>query len=827
VTDSNESIYSLFHDLLIADTEEEVVDRLRRAELWDNEECWRYYGDNENNFSTIGNQQSRPEAALVEKIVNSIDAKLVRSCIEKGIEPESKDAPQTIKQAVAWFFEDNPNTEIAGVVSEWTDTKRTDIAKTITITATGGKPDSDSDMSLTIADDGEGQAPDRLPETFLSLSKSNKLRTPFVQGKFNMGGTGALKFCGDNNLQLIVSRRCSSIVKKTDGIDAEKWSFTVVRRENPSERRRSSVYTYLAPLEATIKPRNGKVLRFAAENVPLFPEDNLNPYARMAKWGSLIKLYEYRIPGARSNILRKDGLLYRLELMLPRPALPIRLYECRTYRGHAGSFDTTLTGIRVRLEDNKSESQETGFGTGFQMVVSGERINGTIYAFKSGKANAYKKREGVIFAINGQTHAIISSDFFRRKTVGLSYLSDSLLVILDCSELSARSREDLFMNSRDRLSAGILRDSIEKQLQDELKGNQLLRELRERRRRELIEERLSDQKPMADVLQDLVKNNPTLASLFGIGQRITNPFKTSGAGNQKEFKCKKYPTYFKFKGKDVGYRLEKLCHMDQRFRITFETDACNDYFTREVEPGNSSLKYVDSDKQLVHVPDYALNLQNGIATLNAELPVKVKTEREIEYICDVVDRTQIKPIENRFIVKVLPPIKKHGGNGKRHLPPSPIDGDDREKPLQMALPNVTEVYQDRWTDMDPPFDDQTAVITRYSPQQTPEGKDTDSYDFFVNMDNKYLKYEMKNGKTDPTVIAARFKYGLVLYALAIIHEFNVSNGSVSNDTESSNIDLENIVEKLTRAVGRVIVPVLDSLGSIDIETVGSDYSADD
>ena len=28
-------------------------------------------------------------------------------------------------------------------------------------------------------------------DTFLSLNKNNKLRIPFVQGKFNMGGTGA------------------------------------------------------------------------------------------------------------------------------------------------------------------------------------------------------------------------------------------------------------------------------------------------------------------------------------------------------------------------------------------------------------------------------------------------------------------------------------------------------------------------------------------------------------------------------------------------------------------------------------------------------------
>jgi hypothetical protein len=35
-----------------------------------------------------------------------------------------------------------------------------------------------------------------MPETILSLARSNKMYIPFVQGQFNQGGTGALRFCG-------------------------------------------------------------------------------------------------------------------------------------------------------------------------------------------------------------------------------------------------------------------------------------------------------------------------------------------------------------------------------------------------------------------------------------------------------------------------------------------------------------------------------------------------------------------------------------------------------------------------------------------------------
>ena len=62
-------------------------------------------------------------------------------------------------------------------------------------------------MNLTITDCGEGQTPRKLPLTIMSLSKSNKMYIPFVQGQFNQGGTGALRFCGKHNLQLVISRR--------------------------------------------------------------------------------------------------------------------------------------------------------------------------------------------------------------------------------------------------------------------------------------------------------------------------------------------------------------------------------------------------------------------------------------------------------------------------------------------------------------------------------------------------------------------------------------------------------------------------------------------
>ena len=56
-------------------------------------------------------------------------------------------------------------------------------------------------------------------------------------------------------------------------------------------------------------------------------------------------------------------------------------------------------------------------------------MKATIYAFKKGRAKTYRNDEGIVFTLNGQTHGHLTPDFFHRKSVGLSYLSDSLLVV--------------------------------------------------------------------------------------------------------------------------------------------------------------------------------------------------------------------------------------------------------------------------------------------------------------------------------------------------------------------------------------------------------------
>ena len=285
------------------------------------------------------------------------------------------------------------------------------------------------------------------------------------------------------------------------------------------------MYSYLAPVDCESRPREGGVLHFPAEPLPILPSGS-KAYERDSAWGTLIKLYEYQIR-RRSHILMGDGLLGRLDLLLHQVALPIRLHECRDYK--ETGVETNLTGIRVRLEDNRGENLEFD-PSSVDLRVQGQFMKAVIFAFKKGKADTYRSDEGIIFTLNGQIYGHLPTSFFRRQNVGMSYLRDSILLAVDCSGISDRAREELFMNSRDRIAHCDLRSDLEKELERILRTHPGLCDLRERRRQEEVEARVAEDQPLEEVLRNLLNTNPSLAHLLRGGKRIRNPFRPPSEG---------------------------------------------------------------------------------------------------------------------------------------------------------------------------------------------------------------------------------------------------------------------------------------------------------
>jgi hypothetical protein len=814
-TFESEQAKELCLGLLRADTAQEVIAILKTAGLWDDPDVWRLFSDTENNYSSIGNQQADAVAAFIEKLINAEDARLVNACRLAGIDPEGVTAPQSIRAAVAQFFEGKQQPKDRdGRIADWPDAKSTEEGRKLTVAATGNMP-SKGQPSLTVADQGEGQTPDDFPNTFMSLNRSNKLRIPFVQGKFNMGGTGALRF---SELQLVISRRNPALVGPNHSVRDEQWGFTIVRRMPPTAGAKSSVYKYLAPAAVADKPLRG-VLSFSADELPIFPQvtkNVRNAYHRMSEYGSLVKLYEYTWQGTKSNIVfSDDGLLRRIDVGLPELALPIRVFECRPgYHGHSGSFETNALGLVSRLDRDKADKLETDDPIGGVIALDdGTQIKLRVYVFRDkDAAKQYRNRSsGVVFGVNGQMHGTYSTSFFTRGKVNLSYLADSMLVYADCSQIDGQTREDLFMNSRDRLSVNALSKQLESKLESFLRGEPTLRELQLQRRQKAIQDKLADDKPLNDVLQGLMKNNPILSKLFLLGQSLSAPFPPGGGkggggkGNADAFVGKRYPEYFRFKDRKDGEGLRRTAQIGTRTRVTFETDAEDAYFVRDYEPGAWRVRR-KIDGEWVDAGGWSTTgLKSGICHLTLDaLPDDTKVGDRVDYLIEVTDPVRFDAFTMELTLDVVPSGGGGGGNGGKSTNKNNGQGLGGGAGSAFNLPNITTVSQPDWDAHD--FDELSVLKVVHV--GTPADPQAPVYDFFINVDNKFLSYSQKERPANAELLRKQFVYGFVLVGLALLQEHEKQDKSGYESAEAR-------VLSTSRALGAILIPMLQSIGSLD------------
>lgn len=781
--------------LVHADSPDEVVSILHEAGYWDDHSVWRDLGDNENNYSVIGAQQSDPIAALVEKVVNSIDARLMNACLSAKIDPESKKAPSTVRRAIADFIEgSDPEKTANGRIEHWVPKQRREQAEYISIAATGSK----TNPCLTISDLGEGQTPEAVPNTFMSLAKSNKLRIPFVQGKFNMGGTGALRFCGGlHHFQLVLTRRNPALLP--DGED-DPWSFTIVRRMEPTSGERSSVYRYLAPIP-TGDAQKPSILSFAADSLPIRPKGN-NAYALPQKFGSFIKLYHYEYT-YRSHVLLSDGLLRQVDTRLPNPALPYMMHECRDYKGDSDrSFANPATGVLVRLADDKGENLEEDFPKHDEMVVAGQKFRVSLFGFKAKKAATYLNRsEGALFVVNGQTHGTLPQQIFTRTKVGLDYVADSLLVSLDCSELGRTALEELFMNSRESLAKSEFRNAVERELEDFLNHHPLLREFNNRRREEKIKEKAEDNSSLEDTLKEILSSSPSLASIFLSGQRLKTPFNVKQTAASDKFEGKLFPSYFRFRGRPQGENLIRKAEKGRAIRLSFDTDVEDNYFGRSKEPGSYVVEQ-EADGAWLEVSQRSMNLYHGNATLTIALEGNESVGKHVPIRITVTDDQMLEPIVNSARIELIPyqdhdtsdtkkPKKSHSNNS----------GKDTTDQAGIELPTATWVTKDEWDDFG--FNERSVLRVL----RADSGGEKARYDFFLNQDNVHLLNELKHTKGKEDLVREQYRVGMLLLGMSVIHGLGKNP---DGDTVREQAD------QVTTAAALVLIPMIRHLGKLDL-----------
>lgn len=760
---SNEAALKLTMSLLHAETEEEVLGIIKNNEFLKKESNWQPYGGVSNNWSMCSNQSSEAIPALTEKIINSIDAMLMKECLIEGVDPEGPHAPKTMELAAAQFFGKKIMGFEEGKVGKiFNDEERKKFAEQIKIMVTG----SVKECNVLVIDEGEGQHPKDFPDTLVSLAKSNKMKIPFVQGKHNQGSTGAIMFCGPRKkgYQLIISRRCPEIARFPKD---NPWGMTLVRVQPPRENEKSHYVEYFAP--------NKEVVAFYSDDLKACPGEY--PEAYNSKWtfGTLVKLYNYQLPhrGWADKDLAED-----LSRQLYSVALPFRIYDRKPgLKGH--THEKTFSGMEVRIKEDRKENIEDGYPNTELVPLPGMgNLQITYVPFKKGRGSSWIQDKAIFFTLNGQAHDSLSRSFFKRKSVKLDYLAKDLMVIVNCEELSREAVSDLFMASRDRRFKNESSKIIEDILEDRLKHHSGLAELNHLRFQESVKEKVGDNKDLEQMLRKWIKASPAIAKLLGFGGAITKP---SVDKPKKVYEGKQFPTYLKVV-KGLPSSGIKDCPINSYCKITAETDVENQYLDRAVDPGKV---YISDDKFKGHV---GVKLWEGNVTFSISPPAGSKVGDSYLLEVGFTDVNKIKPLTINLTIKVTEAIEK---TTKPTTPPPQKDS--------FGIPPIERITRDQWLDQDPVMNEYSGLYLKNSPNAD-EGVIA-----YVNIDNVYLWSAIRSTRSPGSedILKRQFELGLLIPALAYWKHL----GDKDDDRDEK-------IAEFTKVLSEVILDIAQFLGNL-------------
>lgn len=571
----------LFWTLYNVHTEDEIDQIIKKSKLLSDRNNWVPFGNEnigEGNYGLFDAQQHKSMPALAEKITNSIDAMLVKKCIEFGVNPQSNDAPNNMVEAVAKFFDVKD-----GEIGELSEKERRNLAENIQILVTGEKPTGGVKPSLTIYDDGEGQNPENFHNTFLSLLKRNKIKIKFVQGKYNMGGTGAVVFCGEKKYQLIASKRAKNLNK----LHENKFGFTLVRQrpyDSYDEDVRATYYETFQP--------NGEIPSFSIDEL------DLGLYNRNFKTGSIVKLYSYQLPrGSRSDATL--DLWRELNSIMYHLPIPVLIYEKRPYGGKSDS--KPVLGNRSRISIDSRDMVEKSLNLSLKIDEKIPPVDIIITIFKEKEsAKGFVRKKPVIFTVNGQVHAYEGIPFISSK-LNLQLFKEKILIQINCSDFGVNLNK-LFMSNRTHLKEGEFTNQFTDKIIKSISLNKELRKLHNEEKGKIIKSSNNNSK---DFIKDLISKMPADKDLIRLLRKdgTLNFTKQKGNSFQNKFNKKKnkrklerFPSIFNLKLNPKDGKMYKAIPLNSKGSVEIETNVDDDYLFRPVEKGSLEIKILKKEK---------------------------------------------------------------------------------------------------------------------------------------------------------------------------------------------------------------------------------------
>lgn len=659
--------------ILAAESEAEVFEIIQSIPEMANNRNWKPLDGRETNFNVTSNQASDGGKALTELMTNMVDAVLMKHAFQKGIDPKGKKAPTTMYEAVDTLVKNLRGGKLVNLDPK--DPWLRDFAqKNLVIGITGAKIKREGLPCYTFVDNGEGQNPDNFPDTFLSLSAGNKKSIQFVQGKYNMGSSGVLRYCGRRWYKLILSRR-------HDG--AGLWGWTLVRRR-PDDGRNMPVAEYF-------KLPNGSIPSFKSDIVyPFQTATGKRHDAVTLKTGTVVKLYDYQI-GAR--FLTWRGAREALNENLVETILPFRLLDFRQVPKSKEAIEAAkkrggvrAEGIDARpfygmefllrrshREEGLEEEEEEAAGE--DSLYVGDFTNPEIGKFTITAIPLKHNIPGwlatsnnrVFHSVNGQVQFKQTRGYLS-QTCGYPALKDRLVIIVDASELSFGAHNEIWKGDREHISKTIVGELYLQKVTVAIKESAALKKLQSKIAEEELKRATTAESN--SLFQKLVDADPNLARLLS-NRDPTIRLPASGGATGEEsgggnFEGKHSPAFIRLEGKVAENGVE--LPINKTRPVSARTDAENGYLSR---PDNKGRLIIE--ERMLEKFGIRTHLHDGRLVVFFEpLEGKVKVGEKLTFKLALKDDAMPASVESETITLKI--------TAEEAMPPKPpIDNPDKKK----------------------------------------------------------------------------------------------------------------------------------------------------
>jgi hypothetical protein len=387
----------------------------------------RFLGDQEANWSSISSP-AEAQSIVWERFFNMIDTMIELEARRKGKFDFASPA-----EAAAGLF------GITNGVGGMTGAERAKIAQFCKVTVL----DSDDSVrrpTISFRDNGTGVTAAEMPDTILSLQRSNKLRKPYTHGIFGKGGSSA---CAFSDATIIIGRKHPDLLAKGE---PDEIAIAVVREDDAADMG-LPFYRYLVGPDGP----KGLPYSFPASEAPKFEP------------GVYVAHVNYQAGKMGLQNWQNEESIYAMaETIIFAPTMPYHLEDARTgsanVRPESRQKPSVLSGLQQRLEQLKAGDGVLLGRSGWQTVpvpgVGDVRMRWMLFEDLDKRRQRVAKGYVVVFTTNGQVHHVWDQARFQQVVERRRRVSTRLFVEVDCDSIEAKARWKVFDSFRAQVRRG-------------------------------------------------------------------------------------------------------------------------------------------------------------------------------------------------------------------------------------------------------------------------------------------------------------------------------------------------------------------------------------